>query len=227
MLKNWIIILNCENLKSESSYNFIAIEGNIGSGKTSLAEKIASQFNAKLMLEQFAENPFLPKFYQNRDKYAFPLEMSFLAERYNQVKDALTAPDLFQPLLVSDYIISKCLVFASINLQRDEYDLYQKLFNIIYPTLPKPDLLVYLYLKNEQLLANISKRGRNYERDISAEYLQNIQDRYFEFLRQQQELRVIIIDTSRIDFVNNKQDFEKINEIIRKPHPVGMSRFLL
>ena len=209
------------------NYNFIAIEGNIGSGKTSLAEKIAGQFNAKLLLEQFAENPFLPKFYADRDKYAFPLEMSFLAERYNQVKDELSTRDLFHPFIVSDYVISKCLVFARINLQSDEYDLYAKLFNIIYPTLPKPDLLVYLYLTTEQLLANILKRGRNYEQRISPEYLLNIQDGYFEFLRQQKELRVLIIDTSRIDFVNNKADYEKILEIIRAPHPYGTSRFLL
>lgn len=209
------------------NYNFIAIEGNIGSGKTSLAEKIAEQFNARLMPEQFAENPFLPKFYKDRDKYAFPLEMSFLAERYNQVKEKLNTRDLFYPFIISDYTIGKCLVFAKINLQRDEYDLYNKLFNIIYPTLPKPDLLVYLYLTTEQLLANILKRGRNYERDISPEYLMNIQEGYFEFLRQQQELRVLLIDTSRIDFVNNKTDYEKIIEIIQKPHPLGISRFLL
>lgn len=209
------------------NYNFIAIEGNIGSGKTSLAEKIAQQFKAKLMLEQFAENPFLPKFYKDRDKYAFPLEMSFLAERYNQVKEELYTRDMFHPLVVSDYLISKCLVFAKINLQRDEYDLYTRLFNIIYPTLPRPDLLVYLYLTTEQLLANILKRGRNYEQDITPEYLRNIQEGYFEFLRQQKELRVLIIDTSRIDFVNNESDYEKILEIIQKPHPLGMNRFLL
>lgn len=209
------------------NYNFIAIEGNIGSGKTSLAEKLAGQFKAKLMLEQFSGNPFLPKFYKDRDKYAFPLEMSFLAERYNQVKEELYTRDMFHPLVVSDYLISKCLVFAKINLQSDEFDLYNRLFNIIYPTLPRPDLLVYLYLTTEQLLANILKRGRKYEQDISPEYLRNIQEGYFEFLRQQKELKVLIIDTSRIDFVNNETDYEKILGIIQKPHPPGMNRFLL
>ena len=188
------------------NYNFIAIEGNIGSGKTSLAERLAIEFNAKLMLEQFAENPFLPKFYQD------------------QVKEELNTRDLFHPVIVSDYIISKCLVFAKINLQIDEYNLYSKLFNIIYPTLPKPDLLVYLYLSTDQLLVNIYKRGRNYERAISPEYLQNIQEGYLEFLRQQQELRVLLIDTSRIDFVNNNKDYEALLEIIQKPYPLGMNR---
>lgn len=208
-------------------YNFIAIEGNIGSGKTSLAERIAAHFNARLMLEQFADNPFLPKFYSDRDKYAFPLEMSFLAERYNQVKEELSSRNLFHPVLVSDYVISKCLVFAKINLQSDEFNLYTRLFNIIYPTLPRPDLLVYLYLKTEQLLGNIMKRGRSYEQSISPAYLQNIQDGYFEFLRQQPDLRVLIVDTSRIDFVKNPDDFWKILDVIQKPHPTGMTRILL
>ncbi len=208
-------------------YNFIAVEGNIGSGKTSLSEKIASVYNARIMPEQFAENPFLPKFYSNRDKYAFPLEMSFLAERYNQVKEELSTPPLFHPFIVSDYTISKCLVFAKINLQSDEFNLYTKLFNIIYPSLPKPDLLVYLYLPVDKLFSNISKRGRSYEQSISSRYLQDIQDGYIEFLRQKPDLRVIIIDTSRIDFVNNENDFAKILSVIMRPHPLGISRFLL
>ncbi len=209
------------------NYNFIAIEGNIGSGKTSLAQKLAEDFNAKLMLEQFAENPFLPKFYENPEKHAFPLEMSFLAERYNQIKGELNTRDLFNPVIVADYIISKCLVFAKINLQNDEFNLYAKLFNIIYPTLPKPDLLVYLFLTKEQLLANIIKRGRNYEQKISAEYLQKIQEGYFEFLKQQPDLRILIIDTSHIDFVSNETDYKKIISIIQQEHPFGISRFLL
>lgn len=208
------------------NYNYISIEGNIGSGKTSLAEKLAIHFKAKLMPEQFAENPFLPKFYESPDKYAFPLEMSFLAERYNQIKEELNTRDLFQPCIVSDYTISKCLVFAKINLQNDEFKLYTKLFNIIYPSLPKPDLLVFLYLTKEQLLANIIKRGRNYEQKISAEYLQKIQDGYFEFLKQYGG-RAVIIDTSRIDFVSNENDFIKVLEIIQREHPFGISRFLL
>lgn len=208
------------------NYNFIAIEGNIGSGKTSLAEKIADSNKARLVLEQFAENPFLPRFYQDPVKYAFPLELSFLAERYNQVKSELNTGDLFNPMIISDYLISKCLVFAKINLQPDEYDLYSRLFTIIYPTLPKPDLLVYLYLPAEHLLANIQKRGRLYEKEISADYLNQIQDGYLNFLKQQQDLRIVVIDSSGLDFVNNYTDYTKLNEIIFRDHPMGISRFI-
>lgn len=208
-------------------YNFIAIEGNIGSGKTSLAERLATQLKARLMLEQFAENPFLPKFYKDPEKHAFPLELSFLAERYNQVKEELFARDIFNPLIVSDYLISKCLVFAKINLQPDEFDLYGRLFNIIYPTLPKPDLLVYLYLSTDKLLANIKNRGRSYEQKITREYLDKIQEGYFEFLKQQPDLRVLMVDTSRIDFVNNENHLFKIMDVISQSYPPGINRILL
>ena len=163
-------------------YNYIAIEGNIGAGKTSLATRISEQFNAKLILEQFADNPFLPKFYKNPEHYAFPLELSFLASRYHQLKDELSKQDLFKSFTISDYFINKTLIFAKKTLQPDEFALFTKLFYIINTTLPKPDLLVYLYLNIDNLKKNIINRGRAYEQDIEKEYLVKIQEGYLDFI---------------------------------------------
>ena len=184
------------------NYNFIAIEGNIGAGKTSLATRIATEFNARLILEQFEENTFLPKFYENPAKYAFPLELTFLAERYQQLKDKLSTQDMFKTFTVADYFIHKSLIFASRNLSGDEFTLYTRLFNIIEGVLPKPDLLVYLYLDIDNLKRNIQARGRVYEQNIQFEYLEKIQQGYLDFLRQQHKIRVLIIDTNHLDFVN-------------------------
>ncbi len=205
-------------------YNYIVIEGNIGAGKTSLASMIAEEYNAKLILEQFEENSFLPKFYQNPDKYAFPLELSFLAERYQQLKEQLISQDLFKNFVIADYFIDKSLIFAQKNLQSDEYSLYSKLFNIINPTLPKPDLLVYLYVNIDRLKNNIKHRGRSYEQDIKSEYLEKIQMGYFEYIKHLSESRILIIDTNSLDFVNKKEDFLYLTEIIFKAYPKGIHR---
>ena len=208
-------------------YNFIAIEGNIGAGKTSLSTRIAEDFNAKLILEEFEDNAFLPKFYKEPDKYAFPLEMTFLASRYQQLKDKLGQQDLFKDFTISDYYIVKSLIFAKKTLPADEYNLYTRFFNIIFTQIPKPDLLVYLYLKTPNLQANIHKRGRPYEMSIENEYLDKIQDGYFEYFKQQpNNLRVLIIDTNEIDFVNNENDYKKIIEIINKPYKPGVHRVI-
>lgn len=208
-------------------YNYIAIEGTIGAGKTSLATRISKQYNAKLILEQFEENSFLPKFYKEPDKYAFPLEMSFLASRFQQLKDQLSTQDLFKSFTISDYFINKSLIFAGKTLQSDELALYTRFFNIIQLSLPRPDLLVYLYLNVDNLKRNIIKRGRSYEQNIEKEYLQKIQDGYFEYIKQQQDLRVLIIDTNNIDFVENEADYQKILEIINQEYEKGIYRFTL
>ncbi|MBN2237411.1 MAG: deoxynucleoside kinase, partial [Bacteroidales bacterium] len=182
-------------------HNFIAIEGTIGAGKTSLATKIAEDYNGKLILEQFDDNPFLPKFYEEADKYAFPLELSFLAERYQQLTSQLTSQDLFKNFTISDYFINKSLIFAQKTLANDLFGLYSKLFQIINASMPTPDLLVYLYLKVDRLQENIRKRGRSYEQSIANEYLESIQQGYFEFIKQQQNMRILILDTNGIDFV--------------------------
>ena len=208
-------------------YNFIAIEGNIGAGKTSLATLIANEFNAKLILEQFEDNSFLPKFYKEPDKYAFPLEMSFLASRFQQLKDKLGPQDLFKSFTISDYYIVKSLIFAQKTLAEDEYKLYTRFFNIILQQLPRPDLFVYLHVETPKLQENIKIRGRSYEQNIKNEYLDKIQDGYFEFIKQQSNLPILIIDTNNIDFVHDKKDYNNIVSIVTKEYLPGVHRILL
>jgi 2-amino-4-hydroxy-6-hydroxymethyldihydropteridine diphosphokinase len=191
-------------------YNYIAIEGNIGAGKTTLAKMMSDEFNAKIVLERFADNPFLPKFYEDEERFAFPLEMSFLADRYQQLTDDLAQFDLFKNLIVSDYYIFKSLIFAQVTLHKDEYLLYRKMFDLMYKEITKPDLYVYLYQNTNRLLKNIQKRGRAYEQSISTEYLDKIHNGYSNFIKTQQDLNTLIIDVSELDFVNNSADYQFI-----------------
>ncbi len=198
-----------------SQYNYIAIEGNIGAGKTSLASKIANDFNAKLILERFKDNPFLPKFYEDAARYAFPLEMSFLADRYQQLVDDITQFDLFKESVIADYDVNKSLIFASITLPEEEYALYKKLFQVMHKELPKPDVYIYLYQNTERLLENIKKRGRKYEQSIEASYLQKLNTGYLEFIKNQHSENIKIIDISELDFLKNRADYLRIlKEII-------------
>ena len=197
-------------------FNYVAFEGNIGAGKTTLATKISEDFNAKTVLERFADNPFLPKFYKDQNRYAFPLEMSFLADRYQQLSDDLAQFDLFKDFIVADYHIFKSLIFAKITLAEDEYRLYRNLFDIIYREMPKPDLYIYLYQNSERLLQNIKKRGRSYEQKIPAEYLDKINSGYLDYIKSQTDLNVLIIDVSDRDFVKNQADYLYILEEIQK-----------
>ncbi|WP_298952032.1 2-amino-4-hydroxy-6-hydroxymethyldihydropteridine diphosphokinase [uncultured Nonlabens sp.] len=194
--------------------NFIAIEGNIGSGKTSLTHKLSEDFNAKQVLERFADNPFLPLFYEDKERYSFPLEMSFLADRYQQLSDDVAQQDLFKEFTVADYYVVKSLIFSKITLEKEEYSLYKRLFNMMYKELVKPDLYIYLYQTEDRLLENIKKRGREYEKNIEASYLSQIQQGYADFIRSQQELKVKVIDVSDLDFVNNQEDYLKVLELI-------------
>lgn len=195
-------------------YNYIAIEGNIGAGKTSLAKMMSDEFNTKTVLERFADNPFLPKFYDDNERYAFPLEMSFLADRYQQLTDDLAQFDLFKNFIISDYYIFKSLIFAQVTLQKDEYKLYRKMFDLMYKEITKPDLYIYLYQNTDRLLKNIKKRGRDYEQNIEADYLQKIHDGYINFIKTQPNLNILIIDVSDLDFVKNNEDYQfVINEI--------------
>lgn len=191
-------------------YNYIAIEGNIGSGKTSLAHKIGDDFNAKLVLERFADNPFLPKFYADEDRYAFPLEMSFLADRYHQLTDDLAQFDLFKNFIVSDYFIFKSLIFAQVTLPKEEYNLYRKMFDIMYKEITKPDVYVFLYQNTDRLIENIKKRGRDYEQNIQPDYLEKIHKGYLSFIKSQESLNPLIIDVSELDFVNSESDYRSI-----------------
>ena len=195
-------------------YNYIAIEGNIGAGKTTLSTKISEDFNAKLVLERFADNPFLPKFYKDQNRYAFPLEMSFLADRYQQLSDDLAQFDLFKDFIVADYHIFKSLIFAKVTLAEDEYRLYKTMFDIIYKEMPKPDLYIYLYQNTERLLSQIKQRGRSYEQEIPAEYLDKINKGYLDYIKTQTDLNVLIVDVSEMDFVNRQEDYLAILETI-------------
>jgi deoxyadenosine/deoxycytidine kinase len=209
-------------------YNYVVIEGNIGAGKTTLAERIAEQFNGRLILEHFADNPFLPKFYSEPDKYSFALELSFLASRYKQLKDELVSQDLFKAFTVADYYFMKSLVFASSTLSGDEYNLYRQIFYIIYGSLPKPDIYVYLHLNPERLLQNIEKRGRNYEKQITKEYLNQIQESYFLFFKQNPDNKYLVIDISNIDFVADNEHYAKIIDIIfTNNYDTGMNKVIL
>ena len=196
-------------------YNYIAIEGNIGAGKTTLATKIAEDFNAKIVLERFADNPFLPKFYEDNERYAFPLEMSFLADRYQQLSDDLAQFDLFKNFIVSDYYIFKSLIFAQVTLQKEEYFLYRKMFDIMYKEISKPDLYIYLYQNTPRLLENIKKRGRDYEQNIAPEYLDKIHKGYATFINTEENLNTLIIDVSDKDFLSNSIDYKEIIELIK------------
>ena len=199
-------------------YNYVAIEGNIGSGKTSLSNLMSDEFNAKIVLERFADNPFLPKFYEDQERFAFPLEMSFLADRYQQLTDDLAQFDLFKNFIVSDYYIFKSLIFAQVTLQKEEYALYRKMFDIMYKEISKPDLYIYLYQNTDRLLENIKKRGRIYEQNIEASYLQKIHVGYINFIKTEQDLNTLIIDVSELDFVNNHKDYREVLKIINT-HP--------
>ncbi|WP_378181950.1 2-amino-4-hydroxy-6-hydroxymethyldihydropteridine diphosphokinase [Aquimarina sp. SS2-1] len=201
------VLLNPKQKYFLSAVQYLTIEGNIGAGKTSLAHLIAQEFNAKLVLERFADNPFLPKFYEDMERYAFPLEMSFLADRYQRLQDDIGQFDLFKDFVVSDYDVFKSLIFAQVTLQEDEYKLYKKVFDIMYRDLPKPGLYVYLYQNTERLLENIKKRGREYEQKIPAEYLNKINKGYLQFIKSQAHFNVRIIDISDKDFISNREDY--------------------
>ncbi|MRI02396.1 2-amino-4-hydroxy-6-hydroxymethyldihydropteridine diphosphokinase [Kriegella sp. EG-1] len=199
-----------------SQLQFLAIEGNIGAGKTTLAKRIAKDFNAKLILERFADNPFLPKFYEDQGRYAFPLEMSFLADRYQQFIDDTNQLDLFKKFMVSDYDIYKSLIFAKITLQDVEFSLYRKIFDFMYREVKKPDVYVFLYQNTNRLLDNIKKRGRDYEQEISFEYLDKINRGYLDYIKSQPMQNSLIIDVTELDFVESENDYEIVMNQIQQ-----------
>jgi len=208
-------------------YPYIVVEGNIGSGKTTLVQKLATQLNARAFYESFSENPFLPKFYAAPEKNAFPLELSFLAERYHQLKNELNSQDLFHKTIISDYYFSKSLIFAEINLPEDEFLLYKNLFSIIHQKLTKPSLYIYLYSDINRLQANIKSRGREYEINIKDAYLEKIQQSYLLFINQQTDFPVLLINTSKIDFVSSEKDFKCIVSCLNKKYSKGVHRIIL
>ncbi|KAF0241666.1 MAG: deoxynucleoside kinase [Sediminibacterium sp.] len=207
-------------------YNFITIEGNIGAGKTTLANLLAEKLNARLILEEFAENPFLSKFYQSPAHYAFPVELFFMAERYKQLKDMVHTKELFQTVTVSDYLFTKCLLFAKVNLPEEEFRLYQKLFDIIHQQLVFPDLLIYLHAPVNKLQQNIKKRNRAFEQSISDEYLFNIQETYTNYIKQH-NIKTLFIDASNADFSENEAHVNIILDALNKEYEDGQHYFTL
>lgn len=204
-------------------YEYVVIEGNIGSGKTTLSTLLAERWGSRLMLEEFKDNPFLPKFYQNPKQHGFALELSFLAERYHQKRDELNRTDLFRPGIVCDYSFAKSLVFARINLDPDEFELYQNLFQIIHGRLPKPDLLVFLHCSPEKSLRQIKMRGRPYEQEIDLGYLDRINQGYLDFFKQQTESRIVLLNTDNIDFVKSDNDLSKLFSVFEATFPKGLT----
>ncbi len=202
------------------NYHFITIEGNIGAGKTTLAHLLSKQLNARLILEEFADNPFLPKFYENPQQYAFPLELFFMAERYKQLKDLLHTKDLFNSVTISDYLFTKCLLFAKVNLPVDEFRLYQSLFDIIHQQLIQPDLLIYLHSPIQKLQNNIKKRNRSYEQNIPDDYLFNIQETYTHYIKQH-NIKTLFIDMSNADFLGNPKHLETVIDALHNDYENG------
>ncbi len=207
-------------------HHFITIEGNIGAGKTTLANLIAKKLNARLVLEEFADNPFLKKFYEEPGQYAFPLELFFMAERYKQLKDLINTKDMFQTITVSDYLFTKCLLFAKVNLPQEEFRLYQKLFDIIHQQLLKPDILIYLHAPVNKLQENIRKRSRSYEQAIPNEYLFNIQETYTSYIKQH-NITTLFIDASNADFLNNEAHVQVVIDALHKDYDEGQHYFTL
>lgn len=201
-------------------YKFITVEGNIGAGKTTLSHMLQKELNANIILEQFADNPFLPKFYLNKDKYSFPLELSFLAERYKQLKEMLNTRDLFNQYLISDYLFLKSKLFARVNLYEDEYKLYETLFDIIYPNLPEPDLVIYLHAPLSRLKKNITQRNRDYEQNIPDDYLIDLQNAYLQLIKSN-KFRSLIIDTSQTDFLNNPDHYQQLLKALDQDYDYG------
>ncbi|MFY7898907.1 MAG: deoxynucleoside kinase [Chitinophagaceae bacterium] len=207
-------------------HHFITVEGNIGAGKTTLTHLLAKHFNARIILEEFADNPFLPKFYENPQQYAFPLELFFMAERYKQLKEMLHTKDLFQHITISDYLFTKCLLFAKVNLPEEEFRLYQKLYEIIHQHITFPDILVYLHAPVNKLQANIKKRNRTYEQNIPDSYLFNIQETYTNYIKQH-NITTIFIDASNADFLGNPKHLEVVLEALNKDYDGGQHYFSL
>lgn len=204
-------------------YNFITIEGCIGAGKTTLAKKIAGDYGGKLILEQFEDNPFLPGFYKDPERHAFPVELFFMAERFQHLKSLLSEADMFTSFTVSDFLFQKSLIFAQQNLIEDEGKLYRMLFDIINPSLPKPDIVLYLYAPVNKLLANIKKRGRDFEQSIKGDYLEKIQNAYLEYFKVQKDMRIVLLNTAELNWVESPADYKEVVELLNSDFDMGQN----
>lgn len=214
-------------MQQELPYTYISIEGNIGAGKTTLSKMLAEQFNCRLILEQFTDNPFLPYFYEDPERYAFPLELFFMTERYKQMQTLLPQQELFRDLTISDYFFTKTLLFARNNLQDEEFRMFQRLFQTLSASFPKPEMIVYLHRSVDKLMENIKRRGRDYENSITTAYLKKIQNVYFEYFRMETSIPVVIIDVDQIDFVEDQKYYQEIVNCINTKYLPGVHQLIL
>lgn len=214
-------------MQQELPYTYISIEGNIGAGKTTLSKMLAEQFNCRLILEQFTDNPFLPYFYEDPERYAFPLELFFMTERYKQMQTLLPQQELFRDLTISDYFFTKTLLFARNNLQDEEFRMFQRLFQTLSASFPKPEMIVYLHRSVDKLMENIKRRGRDYENSITPAYLKKIQNVYFEYFRMETSIPVVIIDVDQIDFVEDQKYYQEIVNCINTKYLPGVHQLIL
>lgn len=208
-------------------YNYIAIEGNIGAGKTSFSQKISKEYSCNLILEEFDDNPFLPSFYKDPERYAFPLELFFMTERYKQLQKYLLNQNLFNAFTLADYSFIKTLLFARQNLVESEFRMFQQMFQVLNQSFPQPEILIYFHRDVDILLSNIAKRGREYETHITAEYLLKVQNSYFEYFRNILSYPILIIDLGDIDFVDSDRNYEEVKYIIGKKYRPGVHRIAL
>ncbi len=208
-------------------YNYISIEGNIGTGKTSFCRKMQQYHNCKLVLETFNDNPFLPMFYKDPARYAFTVELFFMTERHKQLQHNLVSQDLFHDFTISDYMFMKTVLFARKNLEEEEYGLFQKLFSVLNQSFPSPDLLVYFHRSVDVLMKNIQDRGRKFEEDIKPEYLTKIQNSYFEYFRNILSFPVLILDLGELDFMEDDRVFLEVQTLLTKEYTPGVHRMTL
>lgn len=198
-------------------HRYICIEGNIGSGKTTLCNMLSQTWPARLVLEAFADNPFLPQFYRDPDRYAFSVELFFMAERYKQLQDEIVRMELFDRLIISDYLFEKTRIFAHKNLNDNEFKLFRQLYDMLYLHIPKPDKILYIHRPVEVLLDQIAMRGRSFEKHIKADYLLSIQDAYFRYLKESENLPVVIAHLGDKSFETDTILFEGIKNLIERP----------
>lgn len=203
-------------------YPFIAIEGNIGAGKTTLCHLLAERFGCALVLEQFTDNPFLPFFYENPERYAFPVELFFMTERHKQLLEHFAQPDLFRSFTVADYFFVKTLLFAKNNLSEEEFRLFNRLFLVLNSTFPKPDLLLYLHRPVDVLLRQIQRRGRDMERLITGEYLEELQNAYLEYFKREMGTPVVVLELDDADFLRDGAVFEAITALLNRSFEPGV-----
>ncbi|WP_273446410.1 deoxynucleoside kinase [Neolewinella agarilytica] len=206
---------------------FIAIEGNIGAGKTTLANRLSADHNRRLILEAFSDNPFLPPFYKEPERYAFPVELFFMAERHKQLQHELTQSDLFSNGVIADYIFVKTLLFARNTLPAEEFRLFSRLFKVMDAGFPNPDLIVYLHRPVEALQANIAKRGREYEQEIKDDYLTSVQTAYFNYFGSQKEQPVLVMDLGDANFEEDTAIYDRMVALMQESYPVGMTTVVL